>query len=159
VDRAVRGAWARASLLAGAVVALDQLTKALVIEGVRRGSRDSIFFGVDLVHVRNRGVAFGLLSEGGPLVVILTAGALILLLVYFVTHTRKRGLWLPTGLLLGGAAGNLLDRARHGEVIDFIDLPLWPAFNLADLSITVGVVGLLLVLEKDRKEDGDAARA
>ena len=155
----VRGAWTRVLLVAGTVVALDQLTKALVIEGVRRGSRDSIFLGVDLVHVRNRGVAFGLLSDGGALVVILTAGALILLLVYFLTHTRKRGLWLPTGLLFGGAAGNLVDRARHGEVIDFIDLPLWPAFNLADMSITAGVVGLLLVLEADRKEDSDAARA
>lgn len=155
----VRGAWARALLVAGAVVALDQLTKALVIEGVRRGSRDSIFLGIDLVHVRNRGVAFGLLSDGGALVVILTAAALILLLAYFVTHPRKRGLWLATGLLLGGAAGNLVDRAAHGEVIDFIDLPLWPAFNLADTSITVGVLGLLLVLEADRKEDGDAPRA
>ncbi len=57
-------------------------------------------------------------------------------------------LWLPTGMLLGGALGNLADRARDGAVIDFIDPSFWPAFNLADASIVVGVLGLLYVAER-----------
>jgi signal peptidase II len=55
--------------------------------------------------------------------------------------------WLPTGLLIGGAAGNLLDRVREGAVTDFIDFPAWPAFNVADMAITFGVLTLLYVLE------------
>ena len=57
-------------------------------------------------------------------------------------------MWLPTGLLVGGAAGNLIDRIRLGSVTDFIKLPHWPAFNVADIAVTVGVVTLLWVLEK-----------
>ena len=59
-------------------------------------------------------------------------------------------MWLPTGLLVGGAAGNLIDRIRLGAVTDFIKLPHWPAFNVADIAVTVGVVTLLWVLEKKR---------
>ena len=59
----------------------------------------------------------------------------------------RRLVWLPTGLLIGGATGNLLDRVREGSVTDFVDLPLWPAFNVADMAITVGVLALLYVLE------------
>jgi len=63
------------------------------------------------------------------------------------THLNRPLVWLPTGLLLGGAAGNLLDRIRIGSVTDFIKLPHWPAFNLADIAITVGVIALVYVLE------------
>ena len=69
------------------------------------------------------------------------------LLAFFATHSRRPLVWLPTGLLLGGAAGNLIDRMRQGFVTDFIDLPLWPAFNVADTCITIGVLTLLYVLE------------
>ena len=62
------------------------------------------------------------------------------------------GVWLPAALLLGGALGNLADRVRDGAVIDFIDLPLWPTFNLADVAITLGV--LLLLLDVDRSDKG-----
>jgi signal peptidase II len=55
--------------------------------------------------------------------------------------------WLPTGLLIGGAVGNLIDRAREGAVTDFVDVSIWPAFNLADTAITIGVLSLLYVLE------------
>jgi signal peptidase II len=141
------GSALRAALLAGAVLAGDQASKALVRGGVQRGDREGIFPGVELVNVRNRGVAFGLFENGGALLVIVAAVALIALLAFFVTHARRPFVWLPTGMLLGGAAGNLVDRARDGAVTDFIDLPLWPAFNLADTSITLGVLALLYVLE------------
>ena len=79
---------------------------------------------------------------------VLVVLALIALLAYFATHASRPLIWLPTGLLLGGALGNLLDRVRTGSVTDFIQLPLgWPPFNLADVSIVLGVALLLFVIE------------
>ena len=138
---------ARAAALTIAVVAADQATKALVRAEIRLGDRDGVFPGVELVHVRNRGVAFGLLADGGAVLVAIGVAAVVALLAFFATHSRRPLVWLPTGLLLGGAAGNLIDRLRDGYVTDFIDLPLWPAFNLADMCITFGVLSLLYVLE------------
>jgi len=92
-------------------------------------------------------VAFGLLSSGGAVVLVVTLLALAALLVYFALRPGRRLLWLPTGLLLGGAIGNLIDRIVQGSVTDFVKLPLWPAFNLADTAITFGVLALLWVLE------------
>jgi signal peptidase II len=145
----------RAGALAVAVVAADQITKSLVRHNVRIGSSDGIFPGVQLVHVHNRGVAFGLFVNGGVLLVIVGVAAVSALLIFFATHSRRPLVWLPTGLLLGGAAGNLIDRLDRGYVTDFIDLPLWPAFNLADVCITVGVLSLLYVLEGPPRHAGD----
>ncbi len=135
------------AVTAALVVGADQGSKALVRSGIEPGSRDAVFPGIELVNVRNRGVAFGFFENGGTLLVAIAVLALIALLAYFATHARRPLVWLPTGLLLGGAAGNLVDRAREGAVTDFVDLPLWPAFNLADASITIGVLALLYVLE------------
>lgn len=137
----------RAALVAAVVLAADQASKALVRGSLARGEERSILPGVDLVNVRNRGVAFGLLDDGGVLLVAVAVVALLALLAFFVTHLGRRLVWLPVGLLLGGAAGNLIDRAGQGAVTDFVDLPLWPAFNVADVSITAGVLALLYVLE------------
>ena len=134
--------------VAVAVLALDQLTKALVRGGLEPGERRELIGGVlDLVNVRNSGVAFGFLSGGGTLLVVGTAVALALLVVFFATHTGRALVWLPTGLLLGGALGNLIDRAREGSVTDFVKIPHWPAFNVADVAITFGVIALIYVLE------------
>jgi signal peptidase II len=141
------GSSLRAGLLTTGILAADQATKALVRAGIEPGERDGVFPGVELVHVRNRGVAFSLFEGGGILLVIVAGIAVAALLAFFVRHVRRPFVWLPTGLLLGGAAGNLLDRAREGAVTDFVKLPLWPAFNVADTSITVGVLALLYVLE------------
>jgi signal peptidase II len=138
---------ARAAAVTAAVIVADQGSKALVRAGVDLGHRDGILPGIELVHVRNRGVAFGLFSDGGVVLVALGVASVVALLAFFATHSRRPLVWLPTGLLLGGAAGNLIDRLRQGFVTDFIDLPLWPAFNLADACITVGVLTLLYVLE------------
>lgn len=140
----------RAAALTLAVVAADQGTKALVRGTLPRGDRDPIFPGVTLVNVRNRGVAFGLLDDGGALLIAFAVAAVLALLVFFAVNAARPLVWLPIGLLLGGAAGNLVDRAREGAVTDFIDLPLWPAFNLADVAIVVGVVALFWVLEGPR---------
>jgi signal peptidase II len=141
------GAWARALAVLAGVVALDQGTKAIVTHSIERGDRDGVLPGVELVNVHNEGVAFGFFGGGGALVVALTAAVLGVLVVYFALHTRRPLIWLPTGLLLGGAASNLIDRVRIDAVVDWIDVPLWPAFNIADATITVGVLALLYVLE------------
>jgi signal peptidase II len=137
----------RAALVAAVTVAADQASKALVRSTIERGESVDLILGVDLVNLRNRGIAFGLFADGGVLLVIFAVVALAALLLFFARHRGRPLVWLPTGLLIGGAAGNLIDRAREGAVTDFIDLPLWPAFNLADVAITFGVITLLYVLE------------
>jgi signal peptidase II len=140
----------RAALVAAGVVAADQATKALVRAALDLGESRDLLPGVHLVYSRNSGVAFSLFSGGGPLVVIVSFVALGALLAFFFTHLHRRLAWLPTGLLVGGAAGNLVDRLRDGAVTDFVKLPHWPAFNLADACITVGVLALVYVLERVR---------
>jgi signal peptidase II len=140
--------WVRSGGVVLLVLALDQLTKALARGSLAQGEEHELLPFLSFVHVHNRGVAFGFLSGGGLPVLLVTGAALALLLAYFARHTERALLWLPTGLLLGGALGNLLDRARQGFVTDFIHLPHWPAFNVADICITAGVVVLVLVLER-----------
>ena len=152
-------AWARAAIVVATVVAVDQLSKAAVISGIPRGDHRGVLPGIDLVHVRNRGIAFGLLDGRSVVLTVLVGAALALLVVYFALHSTRPALWLATGLLLGGALGNLLDRVRHDAVTDFIDLPLWPAFNLADVAITAGVLVLLAALESGRGEHEAPAQA
>jgi signal peptidase II len=149
---------ARAGLVLVMVVVLDQVTKALVRDGIDVGDEDSVLPAVSLVHVRNTGVAFGAFSGGGIVVVALVAAALSALLYYFVTHLGKRLVWLPTGMLLGGSIGNIIDRVRDGAVTDFVKLPAWPAFNLADVSITFGVLVLLWVIEQQDADGPDGHR-
>jgi signal peptidase II len=144
-------AFARAALVAGIVLILDQVTKHTIATGIAAGEQKKFLPGVDLVHVRNTGVAFSLFSGGGTLVLVFTLAALALLIAYFMRRPERPLLWLPTGMLTGGAIGNLIDRIANGAVTDFIKLPHWPAFNVADMSITFGVLTLLWVLEGRRQ--------
>jgi signal peptidase II len=141
--------WLRAAAVTAVVIALDQATKALVRSDVALGERKHVLPGLDIVHVRNDGVAFNQFAGGGAIVTVIVAAALLALLAYFATHLDKPLVWLPTGMLLGGALGNIVDRLRDGAVTDFIKLPAWPAFNVADMSITFGVLVLLYVIERD----------
>jgi signal peptidase II len=146
--------FSRALTLLAAVVAADQVAKRLVQANIAQGDRDGVFPGIELVHVRNEGVAFGALS-GNPIVMVIVALALAGLVVWFALHSRRPYVWVPTGLLLGGAIGNIIDRVRDGAVTDFIKLPAWPAFNVADVAITAGVLALLWVLERGDAADGE----
>ena len=137
----------RAALVAAVTVAVDQIVKALVRDSIERGDAVDLILGIKLVNVRNSGIAFGMFSGGGTVLVIFALAALTALLVFFFTHRDRPLVWLPTGLLIGGAVGNLIDRAREGAVTDFVDVSIWPAFNLADTAITIGVLALLYVLE------------
>ncbi|MFN2617335.1 MAG: signal peptidase II [Thermoleophilaceae bacterium] len=138
---------ARAAAAATVVAALDQATKQAVVHSIARDDSRTVFYGVDLTNTRNTGVAFGALEGGGIVVGVLIALSLTALLVYFALNAAAPWLWLPVGLILGGAVGNLVDRVRIGAVIDFIDPAFWPAFNLADSAIVIGVLALLYVIE------------
>lgn len=130
------------------VVLLDQLSKAAVRHSIVPGETRSVLPGLQLVNTRNQGVAFGFLPGRHLAVSVLVGVALLVLVAYFARHLSKPLIWLPTGMLLGGALGNILDRLRAGSVTDFVKLPLgWPPFNLADASITLGVLLLFLVVE------------
>ena len=147
-------AFARAGVVVGVVLALDQLTKHTLAAGIAQGEERKFLPGINLVHVRNTGVAFSLFSGGGGVVLAFTLAALIVLVSFLALRPERAGLWIPTGLLIGGAVGNLIDRLASGAVTDFIKLPLWPAFNIADMAITFGVVALLYVLERARTDEG-----
>lgn len=144
-------AWSRAALVLGAVVLVDQLSKRLVERSIVPGEEHRLLPGVELVDTQNHGVAFGFLPGHHVAVTVLIGVALVALLAYFLRHSTRPLIWLPTGLLVGGAVGNILDRLRDGSVTDFVKLPLgWPPFNLADAAITLGIVTLVFVLEHER---------
>jgi signal peptidase II len=144
--------FVRVALVTACVVLLDQLSKAAVRKSIVPGETRSVLPGLQLVNTRNQGVAFGFLPGRHFAVSALVGIALLVLLVYFARHYDKPLIWLPTGMLLGGALGNILDRLRAGSVTDFVKLPLgWPPFNLADASITLGVLLLFLVVEGTRR--------
>jgi signal peptidase II len=144
----VISSWRRVLIVVGAVMVVDQLTKSIVRSSILPGDRRQVLAGIlDITNAQNKGVAFGALAGGGAIVAALTGLALGALIIYFVLRARTPHLWLPVGLLLGGALGNLADRARMGSVTDFIDPRLWPAFNVADMCVVVGVLILLWVIE------------
>jgi signal peptidase II len=138
-----------AALVTLVVVVLDQLSKAAVRNSIVPGETRSVLPGLQLVNTRNHGVAFGFLPGRHVAVSLLVGTALLVLVVYFARHIDRPLIWLPTGMLLGGALGNVADRVRAGSVTDFVKLPLgWPPFNLADASITIGVLLLFLLAER-----------
>jgi signal peptidase II len=143
-----------AAATAGVVVAIDQATKQLAATRILPGEQVDVFPGLQLTHTRNTGVAFGALEGGGLIVAVLIGLSLALLIAYFVANRERAWLWLPVGLLFGGALGNLADRARDGAVIDFIDPIAWPAFNVADSCIVIGVAVLLWTVEGSPKRSG-----
>lgn len=146
------GAWFRVAAVAVVVLAIDQLSKRAVEQSITPGEERKLLPGIELVHTRNHGVAFGFLPGSHLGVTILIAVALLALLVYFARNRTQPLIWLPTGMLVGGAFGNVIDRVRGGAVTDFIKLPLgWPPFNLADMSITLGILVLFLVVDHARR--------
>jgi len=148
-------------LLAGAIVTLDQITKAIALERLPLGVPVTVIDGwLALTLVLNPGLAFGLLGSVPPgwrwVVAALSLVALAVL-ARVALRVLPAGGWtgrLAIGLIFGGAVGNLVDRARFGAVVDFVDVYWrgwhWPAFNVADSAITVGVALLALRLLSDR---------
>lgn len=153
------------ALLLGAA---DQASKVWAVRNLPpyepRELVDGLF---GLVHVRNTGVAFSLLSNLDhrwvhPFLILATVLAMGAVLAYIAYLPCRGAAPVGLGLILGGAIGNLIDRARLGYVVDFLDLYWrdhhWPAFNVADVGITAGVVLLLIDMVVSPKETGDASR-
>jgi signal peptidase II len=133
-------AWRRAGALAGIVVVLDQAAKALIEANLTPGEDVNVIGPIDLTLSHNSGVAFGLAAGGGTRLVLVTALALGVVGYLFSRDPTRPGMWAAAGLLAGGALGNLADRIRADAVTDFIAIGGWPAFNLADVAVTAGVL-------------------
>jgi signal peptidase II len=138
------------TIVAGTVLVLDLLTKMLVLAYLPLGAGIPVIPGLfDVTHVQNPGGAFGFLATLGPqargVIFILVSVLAVAVILWFYMQTPVQQRWLAFGfaLIFGGAIGNLVDRLRFGAVIDFIDVYIgdlhWPAFNIADSAITVGV--------------------
>jgi len=138
--------------IAAVIIVLDQISKWWMMDRVLASGRSitlTSFF--DLVVVWNRGVSFGLFSrdwDGAPWALSAVAVAVVVLLTIWLTRQHSALAAGAIGAIIGGAIANVIDRARFGAVFDFIDIHVagwhWPAFNLADSAITVGVVVLLV---------------
>src|SRR6516164_7673081 len=145
---------ARGLATAVVVVVLDQLTKAAILaslagDGVSGRATITSFFNLALTY--NRGISFGLFNGGAglnSLIFSLAAGAIVALLIFWLSRATSPFLAFAIGLIIGGAAGNVIDRLRLGAVVDFLDFHVeslhWPAFNLADSAICIGVAAMLL---------------
>jgi signal peptidase II len=144
VTAPVARAWRLAGALCGLVVIADQAAKAAAEANLTIGEEVDVLGPLQLTLAHNRGVAFGLAGGAGVGLVLVTLLALGVVGYLFSRDPTRPGAWVATGLLAGGALGNLIDRIRVDEVTDYIDLPAWPPFNLADVAITVGVALLVL---------------
>ena len=138
-------AWRYAGALCVLVVVLDQVAKSLVESNLVPGEQVDLIGPLSLTLAHNRGIAFGLADGGGVALIVLSLVALLFVGVLFGRDPTRPWMWLAVGLLAGGALGNLIDRIDAGEVTDYVDFLSWPPFNLADVSVTLGVVALALI--------------
>jgi signal peptidase II len=153
-----RAQWVVLLLVAGAAVLADQLTKQVVGRTLSLGEKADIVGPFSIQHVQNSGIAFGLFGSRTSIVIVVTAVAVGAMLVFFARSGRRHPV-LPValGLVLGGSIANLVDRVRLGHVTDFLDLAAWPAFNLADTFIVVGVAilfGALVLTDRTQRMHG-----
>jgi signal peptidase II len=153
-----RSQWLILALVAGAAVLADQLTKQVVGRTLALGDSVDIAGPFSIHHVENPGIAFGLFGSRTSLVIAVTAVAVGAMLLFFARSGRRHPV-LPValGLVLGGSIANLIDRIRLGHVTDFLDLVAWPAFNLADSFIVVGVAilfGALVLGDRSQRMHG-----
>jgi signal peptidase II len=143
------GVWQWIGLIAVALAAVgaDQLTKAVVSDNLALDESLHVTGPFSIHHLQNSGIAFGLFSSATAAVVVLTAAAVAWMLVFFArSGARHPVLPAALGLVIGGSVSNLIDRVRLGHVTDFLDFKYWPAFNLADSFIVIGVVILFMIL-------------
>lgn len=146
-------AWSRAGALCVLVLVIDQIAKAFVEDRIVVGEKIEVLGPLKLTLSHNRGVAFGLAGGAGVLLVAITLVALGVVAYLFSRNPTRPGMWVATGLVAGGAFGNLIDRIRLGAVTDFVELPSWPPFNLADASISAGVIVLIVIYMREAERE------
>ncbi len=150
--------WLALLAVGAAAIVADQLTKQVIGRTLDVGDSVDIVGPFSIHHVENSGIAFGLFSSRTSVVIAVTALA-VGWMVWFFARSGRRHPVLPValGLVLGGSVANLIDRVRLGRVTDFLDLEAWPAFNLADTFIVVGVAvlfGALVLADRPRRAHG-----
>ena len=156
--------WVGLGAVVAAAVLADQLTKAVVASALALNEEVHVVGPFSIHHVHNSGIAFGLFTGATPVVIVLTTLAVAWMLFFFArSGARHPVLPAAVGLLIGGSMSNLVDRVRLGHVTDFLDLRFWPAFNLADSFIVVGVallLGALVAADRTprRRPVGEATR-
>jgi signal peptidase II len=151
--------WLSLGAIVLAAVVADQVTKHVVASNLSLGEALHVVGPFSIRHVQNSGIAFGLFSNATAAVIVVTAIAVAWMLVYFArSGARHPVLPVALGLVIGGSVSNLADRVRLGFVTDFLDLRYWPAFNLADSFIVIGVGILLAALLLAEREPQSAKR-
>ena len=141
------GQWLALAAIGFAAIAADQLTKYIVTSQLQLDEGLHVVGPFWIHHVQNSGIAFGLFASATAAVILLTGVAVSAMLIFFArSGARHPILPVALGLVIGGSLSNLLDRVRLGYVTDFLDLRYWPAFNLADSFIVIGVLVLLAAL-------------
>jgi len=148
-----RRAWLLAGALCAFVVVADQAAKAAIEHNLVTGEQVEVLGPLGLTLSHNKGVAFGLAWGGGALLIAFTVLALGFVVYLFSRNPARPGMWVAAGLVAGGAIGNLIDRIRLDEVTDFVDLPPWPPFNLADVAITFGVLLLVFLYLREAEAE------
>lgn len=147
--------WLALAAIALAAVAADQLTKHLVASQLTLDDGVHVIGPLWIRHVQNSGIAFGFFSQATAGVIVLTTIAVVWMLIFFARGgSRHPILPVALGLVIGGSVSNLVDRVRLGYVTDFVDLRWWPAFNLADSFIVIGVLVLLATLVFAERDPG-----
>ena len=126
------------------VIILDVITKMLIVKQVAYHEIIKVLPFINIVHIENKGAAFGLFAGLGNVFFIIISLVAILFIAYYLKTVQKRMEIISLSLVLGGAVGNLIDRIRIGKVTDFIDFYInnwhWPSFNVADSALTVGII-------------------
>jgi signal peptidase II len=152
--------WTALAAIAFAAIAADQLTKYVVTSQLALDDGVHIIGPFWIHHVQNSGIAFGLFASATAIVILATGIAVSWMLVFFGrSGARHPILPVALGLVIGGSLSNLLDRVRLGYVTDFLDFRYWPAFNLADSFIVIGVCILLTALLASEREPRRARHA
>jgi signal peptidase II len=146
---AARRAWLLAGVLCALVIVADQVAKAAIEDNLVVGEKVDVLGPLGLTLSHNKGVAFGLAWGGGALLIAFTVLALGFVAYLFSRNPARPWMWVAVGLVAGGAIGNLIDRIRQDQVTDFVELPSWPPFNLADIAITCGVLLLVVLYLRD----------
>jgi signal peptidase II len=162
-ERSLAAGWTQwLGLLAVAIAAVagDQITKQIVRTHLAVDQSVHVIGPLSIHRVQNSGIAFGFFSSATAVVTVLTAAAVVWMLVFFArSGARHPVIPAALGLLIGGSLSNLVDRIRLGHVTDFLDFGWWPAFNLADSFICIGVAILLgALIAADRRPKKPATR-
>jgi signal peptidase II len=154
--RQTKARWWRFGALALLVLVVDQICKAVIRATLAPGEVVDVFPGFDVSRTTNEGIAFGLFPGRQSAVAVLTVVALCAIAIALAgLVARNNVVAAGAGLLVGGSLGNLVDRLAHGAVTDFLDPAGWPAFNVADIGITVCAALIVLGLLRDGEDAAD----